>query len=144
MSFAGVEEVLDALEAALVSADTPLFDAARQSWQPVGLHPEVRSAWELRGSYRPPGGNGLALPTLPSPGVVEVDEITLRRAAYARVRSAPRVENAAEASSPPRRLVVLVLFCGLMVLGVVAWVVLTFALKLSTFAGGLFAVSGKH
>ena len=33
--FADVEAVLDALEAALVSPDTPMLDTARQSWQPV-------------------------------------------------------------------------------------------------------------
>ena len=67
MSFADVESILDALEAALVSADTPLFDAARQSWQPVAMHPEVRQAWEARARFRPPGGSALVLPTFPLP-----------------------------------------------------------------------------
>ena len=143
MSFAGVEEILDALEAALVSADTPLFDAARQSWQPVGLHPEVRSAWESRGHYRPPGSTGLALPPLPAPSAVEVDDLAIRRAAYARARSSPRFERTAEAP-PPRRFTAILLVCALMVLGVVGWVVVTFAVKVSAFAGGLFAVGGKR
>jgi hypothetical protein len=144
MGFADVEAVLDALEAALVSADTPLFDAARQSWQPVGLHPEVRSAWELRGSYRPPGSAALALPTLPAPSAVEVGDLALRRDAYARVRSAPRFENAAEAPSSQRPFVALLLFCGLMVLGVVAWVVLTFAVRLSGWASQMMTMNGRH
>ena len=59
-SFADVESILDALEAALVSSDTPLFDASRQSWQSVGLHPEVRSAWEQRERFRPPGSSRLS------------------------------------------------------------------------------------
>ena len=68
ISFADVESILDALEAGLVSsADTPLFDSARQSWQPVGLHPEVRSAWEVRERYRPPGGSQLTLPGVARP-----------------------------------------------------------------------------
>jgi hypothetical protein len=144
MSFADVEEILDALEAALVSADTPLFDAARQSWQPVALHPEVRSAWESRARYRPPGSTALALPTLPAPSAVEVDDLTLRRAAYARVRSAPRFENAEDASTRQRRFVALVLLCGLLLLAVVGWAVVTFAVRLTTFAAGLFALSGKR
>lgn len=144
MSFADVEAILDALEAALVSADTPLFDSARQSWQPVGLHPEVRSAWESRERYRPPGSTGLALPTLPAPSVVEVDDLALRRAAYARVRSATLFENAADAPSPQRRFVALVLFCGLMVLGVVGWAVVTFAVRLSGWAAQLMTMNGKR
>jgi len=58
--FADVEAVLDALEAALLQPATPIFDAARQSWQPVGLHPEIRAAWEARLHYRPPSASGLA------------------------------------------------------------------------------------
>jgi hypothetical protein len=34
-----VESVLDALEAAVVEPETLMFDAARQSWQPVARHP---------------------------------------------------------------------------------------------------------
>ena len=64
--FADVDAVLDALEAALVQPATPLFDAARQSWQPVGMHPEIRAAWEARLRYRPPAASGLGLPALPS------------------------------------------------------------------------------
>ena len=40
-----VDSVLDALEATVVGPETPMFDAARQSWQPVAAHPEVRAAW---------------------------------------------------------------------------------------------------
>ena len=58
-----VESVLDALEAAVVGPETPMFDAARQSWQPVARHPEVRAAWEVRERYRPPG-SPLELPPL--------------------------------------------------------------------------------
>jgi hypothetical protein len=45
MTFRDIEALLDALEAALVSADTPLFDTVRQSWQPVGLHTDVVSGF---------------------------------------------------------------------------------------------------
>ena len=41
-----------------------MFDAARQSWQPVARHPEVRAAWAERERYRPPG-SALELPPLP-------------------------------------------------------------------------------
>jgi len=144
MSFANVEEILDALEAGLVSADTPLFDSARQSWQPAGLHPEVRGAWESRERYRPPGGTGLALPTLPAPSVIAVDDLALRRAAYARVRIGLQFENAEDVPSPPRRFVALVLFCGLMVLGVVGWAVVTFAVRLSGWAAQMMTMNGKR
>ncbi len=64
--FADIDAVLDAIEAALVQPATPLFDAVRQSWQPVGMHPEIRAAWEARLRYRPPAASGLGLPALPS------------------------------------------------------------------------------
>lgn len=143
MTFGDVEEILDALEAALVSADTPLFDSVRQTWQPVGLHPEVRTAWASRERYRPPGSAPLSLPPLPVPGVVEVDELAGRKAAYARVRSTARVENAPEASSPHRRLVALALVCGLLVLGMVGWAVVVFAGRLGAVAGELMRLGRK-
>jgi hypothetical protein len=65
LEFADVESVLDALEAALIEPATPLFDAVRQTRQPVGLHPEVRAAWEARLRFRPPAG-ALTLPELPT------------------------------------------------------------------------------
>jgi hypothetical protein len=65
LEFSDVETVLDALEAALIEPATPLFDAIRQTRQAVGLHPEVRAAWEARLRFRPPGG-ALSLPELPS------------------------------------------------------------------------------
>ena len=79
-----VEAVLDAVEAALVGPDTPMFDAARQCWQPVARHPEVRAAWAERARFRPPG-TGLDLPPLPPERSIpaEGDESAKRRAAYA-------------------------------------------------------------
>jgi hypothetical protein len=142
--FADVESILDALEAALVSSDTPLFDASRQSWQSVGLHPEVRSAWEARERYRPPGSSPLALPPLPMPSVVEVGDLTERRAAYARIRSASRHEKGDEVPTPKRSIVALALVFGLMTLILVGWAVVSLAVRLSTFAAGMFAVSGKR
>ncbi len=60
-----VESVLDALEAALVSPETPMFDQARQSWQPVALHVEVRAGLgaacaipPARYRSRPPAASG--------------------------------------------------------------------------------------
>jgi hypothetical protein len=144
LSFADVESILDALEAALVSSETPLFDSVRQSWQPVGLHPEVRSAWEARERYRPPNGSRLTLPALPATSAVEVNEITLRRAAYARVRAVPQFENADDAPVPKRPFVAFAVACLLVLLGIVGWAVLTFAVRLSALAGGLFAINAKR
>jgi hypothetical protein len=142
--FADVESILDALEAGLVSSDTPLFDASRQSWHSVGLHPEVRSAWEERQRFRPPGSSPLALPALPAPAVVEVGDLTLRRQAYARVRAGSRQERAEEPPAPKRSIVALALVFGLMTLALVGWAVVALAVRLSAFAGGLFAVSSKR
>jgi hypothetical protein len=88
-----VESVLDALEAAVVAPETPMFDAARQSWQPVARHPEVRAAWAERARYRPPG-SALGLPPLPDEAMTldaEADEAARRRAAYAMVVRGNRI-----------------------------------------------------
>ena len=88
-----VESVLDALEAAVVGPETPMFDAARQSWQPVARHPEVRAAWAARARYRPPGST-LDLPPLPeetAPLDPDEDEAARRRAAYAMVLRGNRI-----------------------------------------------------
>jgi hypothetical protein len=102
-----VESVLDALEAAVVGPETPMFDAARQSWQPVARHPEVRVAWMERARYRPPG-SALDLPPLPdeaAPIDAEVDEAARRRAAYAMVVRGNRipVEEPPPPEPEPRR-----------------------------------------
>jgi hypothetical protein len=144
MSFADVESILDALEAALVSADTPLFDSARQSWQPLGLHPEIRSAWESRERYRPPGGSALMLPTLPAPRAVDVDEMTLRRAAYSRVRDRADAVRVDEVPVRKRRLIAAGWFVAVLLLAVVGWIVVTFAVRLGQFAGEMITVSGKR
>ena len=92
--FADVEAVLDALEAALVQPATPLFDRVRQSWQPAGLHPEIRAAWEARLRYRPPAAAGCALPELPSMTALarslpdDADERERAGTAFARMRAA--------------------------------------------------------
>ena len=96
-----VESVLDALEATVVGPETPMFDAARQSWQPVARHPEVRAAWSERARYRPPGP-ALDLPPLPeetAPVVDEADDAGRRRAAYAMVLRGNRIP--VEDPTPP-------------------------------------------
>lgn len=88
-----VESVLDALEAAVVGPETPMFDSARQSWQPVARHPEVRAAWVERARYRPPG-SAFDLPPLPdetAPLDAEADEAARRRAAYSMVVRGNRI-----------------------------------------------------
>jgi hypothetical protein len=113
-----VEAVLDALEAALVTPDTPMFDAARQSWQPVARHQEVREAWAERMKFRPPG-TGLDLPPLPEEGAhAEGDESATRRAAYALVLRGNRVplEEPVPAEPRPRRSIAAGLLLVLVVL----------------------------
>jgi hypothetical protein len=121
-----VESVLDALEAAVVEPETLMFDAARQSWQPVARHPEVRAAWAERARYRPPH-SGLDLPTLPEEqSAVESGEAARRREAYAMVVRGNRlpIEDPMPPEPKPRRsiaaglvlVVVLLLLVGLSVL----------------------------
>ncbi len=100
-----VESVLDALEAAVVGPETPMFDAARQSWQPVARHPEVRAAWSERVRYRPPG-SALDLPPLPeetAPVDAEADEAARRRAAYAMVVRGNRIPVEEPPPSEPKQ-----------------------------------------
>jgi hypothetical protein len=144
LEFADAEAVLDALEAALVQPATPLFDAARQSWQPLGLHAEIRAAWEHRLRYRPQTP-GLSLPALPSVTALvrslpdDVDELERRREAFARVR-APRVPPRPP-PHPPRdrshRFAAAGIAWALVVLAVVGWAVVTFAARLSDFAASV-------
>jgi hypothetical protein len=140
--FADVDAVLDALEAALVQATTPLFDAARQSWQPVGMHPEIRAAWEARLRYHPPAASGLGLPALPSMTALarslpdEAAERDERRDAFARMRAPVPVEVRSHDKGDPRepRFAAVGLMWALVVLAVVGWALVTFATRLSEFA----------
>jgi hypothetical protein len=141
--FADVDAVLDGLEAALLRPATPIFDAARQSWQPVGLHPEIRAAWETRLRYRPPSDGGLALPELPSMTAIarslpedDADERASRREAYARVKTkVPTVVGTLGDDRAPRFAAVGLVW-ALLLLAVVGWVVVTFASRLSELAAG--------
>jgi hypothetical protein len=144
LEFADAEAVLDALEAALVQPATPLFDSARQSWQPLGLHAEIRAAWEHRLRYRPQTP-GLGLPTLPSVTALvrslpaDVDELERRREAFARIR-APRLPPRTPPHPPrdrSRRFATAGIVWVLLVLAVVGWAVVTFAARLSDFAASV-------
>lgn len=144
LEFADVEAVLDALEAALVQPATALFDAARQSWQPLGLHSEIRAAWEHRLRYRP-ATPGLGLPPLPSVTALvrslpqDDDERERRRAAFARVRAGtlpPGPAVSPPGGRPPRYAAIGVAW-ALVLLAVVGWAVVTFASRLSSFAAGV-------
>jgi len=126
-----VAAVLDALEAAVVTMETPVFDAARQSWQPVGRHPEVRAAWAERARYLPPGAGRAALPPEPTD---EPDEPALRRQAWEMVKRGNRVplaEPVVEVGERRRGIGALAL-AGLMLLVVLlGWGLLSLAGELS-------------
>jgi hypothetical protein len=133
-----VEAVLDALEAALVTPDTPMLDLVRQSWQPVAQHPEVRSAWKERARFRPPG-TGLDLPPLPpeaarGPG----DEAAMRRAAYAMVIRGNRIpiEEPVPPEPRPRRSIAAALV-------LIAVIVLLVGLSVVEIAGSLVRVAAR-
>jgi hypothetical protein len=147
--FADIDAVLDAIEAALVQPATPLFDAVRQSWQPVGMHPEIRAAWEARLRYRPPAASGLGLPALPSMTALarslpdEAAERELRRDAFARVRAALPVEVGTHQKGDPReRFAAVGLMWALVVLAVVGWALVNFATRLSELAARAVGVPG--
>jgi len=149
--FADVDAVLDALEAALVQATTPLFDAARQSWQPVGMHPEIRAAWEARLRYRPPAASGLGLPALPSMTALarslpdEAAERDQRRDAFARIRTALPAEVGSHEKGDPRepRFAAVGLMWALVVLAVVGWALVTFATRLSELAAAAASITSR-
>jgi hypothetical protein len=133
-----VEAVLDALEAALVAPDTPMFDAARQNWQPVARHPEVREAWAKRAKFRPPG-TGLDLPPLPEEEASgETDESARRRAAYALVLRGNRIPVAdpMPEEPKPRRSIAAALLLVLAVL-------LLVGLSVVELAGSLVRVAAR-
>jgi hypothetical protein len=133
-----VEAVLDALEAALVAPDTPMFDAARQSWQPLARHQEVRAAWAERAKFRPPG-SGLDLPPLPDEEMHGVsDETSMRQAAYALVIRGNRipVEEPVPAEPKPVRSIAAGLILVLVVL-------LLVGLSVVELAGSLVRVASR-
>ncbi len=126
-----LEALLDALESALVTPETPVFDTARQIWQPVGRHPEVRAAWAERARYLPPGTHRPELPR-PESDPDQITEQEQRRQAWEMVRRhrhppLPRRPRA------PMLGVVLVL----LLLGLLAWGVLALAGGLSRVAGAV-------
>ena len=133
-----VESVLDALEAAVLGPDTPMFDAARQSWQPVARHAEVRAAWVERAKFRP-RGSGLDLPPLPEEEPrVEGDDAARRRAAYALVVRGNRlpVEEPVPDEPKPRRSIA----AGIMLVVVILLLV---GLSVVELAGSLVRVAAR-
>jgi hypothetical protein len=147
--FGDIEAVLDALEAALVQPATPIFDAVRQSWQPVGLHPEIRAAWEHRLRYRPPAPAGLGLPELPSVTALvrslpdDEGEREARRDAFARMRLPGATATRTPPGAKTPRFAALGVLWAVALLGVVGWVILTFATRLSQFAADLVGVTPR-
>jgi hypothetical protein len=135
--FADVDSVLDALEAGLVQA--------------VGMHPEIRAAWEARLRFCPPAAAGLGLPALPSMTALarslpdEDAERERRRDAFARVRAALPVEvgsHEKDGRREPRFAAVGVMW-ALVVLAVAGWAVLFFASRLSELAARAIGIVAR-
>jgi hypothetical protein len=126
-----VAAVLDAIEAAVVTMDTPVFDAARQTWQPLGRHPEVRAAWAERARYLPPDAGRVTLPADPAE---EPDEPELRRQAWEMVRRGNRVplpEPVAVVGEHRRGKGILVLVSLLLLVVLLGWGLVSLAGELS-------------
>lgn len=140
LDFPDVASVLDAREAALLSADTPMLDTARQTWQSVAAHPEVRAAWIERDRFRPAAGNGLALPELPAMAAVAGgahQEAILRRQAYAGMRHSPVREETPPQAAPRSgwsRAATLALVAAVVLLGLIGWSVVMLAARLTAVA----------
>jgi hypothetical protein len=121
-----VAAVLDALEAAAVTPETPMFDTVRQSWQPVGRHPEVRAAWAERARCLPPGAGRPDRPDEEPDGPAEEE---LRRRAWELVKRGNRLPLA-EPAAPERSrrgMVVLAVAALALVVMLLGWGVLTLA-----------------
>ncbi len=132
--FDDAESVLDALQSALVAPDTPMLDTVRQTWQPVGQHPEIVAAWAARTRYGRSETSGLTLPELPSqPAETKPDdELNQRRLAFARLRAGlPALPRAAK----PRvhRLAVVGVIWAVLTLALIGWGVLAFASRLTRY-----------
>jgi hypothetical protein len=138
--FADVDAVLDALEATLVQPATPLFDAARQSWQPTGLHPEVRAAWEARLRFRPPSTSGLELPALPS---VTALVRSLPDPAPPRLLVEPAPVGGTRAG-PGRPFAALGILWAMLVLAAVGWAVVVLASRLADLAAKAAGAAGRQ
>jgi hypothetical protein len=142
--FEDVEALLDGLEAALVSPDTPLFDAVRQSWQPVATHAEVRAAWDARLRYRPPNSVGLTLPELPPERAVVEEELARRREAFAVVRAGRAAIPAghADQSAGRPRIAIAGTVWVLLLLLLLAWGLIAFAERLANLAARAAGLDG--
>jgi hypothetical protein len=124
-----LEALLDALESALVTPETPVFDAVRQSWQPAGRHPEVRAAWAERARYLPPGVHRPQLPPPPREDPKEPSEQQQRRQAWEMMKQGHRPSRR-RPRAPMVGVTVVILLLVLMAWGIVA------------LAGGLSRVAG--
>jgi hypothetical protein len=132
--FDDAESVLDALEAALVSPETPMLDTVRQTWQPVAQHPEIVAAWAARTRYGRPATPGLTLPELPTrnPEPQLDDELKQRQLAFARLRAGlPALPQAARPRA--HRLAIVGVIWVLVTLALIGWGVLAFASRLASY-----------
>lgn len=136
LEFADVEAVLDALEAALIEPATPLFDAVRQTRQAVGLHPEVRAAWEARLRFRPPAGT-LTLPELPTITALvrSLPPATWRVVPPGDLVSRP-VSSTGDRRPGGRRALLATLFAAAVLLLALGWVVMAVAGRVTNLAAG--------
>jgi hypothetical protein len=62
--WSAIGDLLDALETGAVLPDDFVFDAIRQSWQPIRSHTEIAAAWRERMRFRPADA---PLPFVPPP-----------------------------------------------------------------------------
>jgi hypothetical protein len=132
--FDDAESVLDALEAALVTPDTPMLDTVRQTWQPVAQHPEIVAAWAARTRFGRPQTPGLTLPEIPEKTAETRldDELSQRRLAFARLRAGlPALSR--ETKPRVQRLAVIGVIWAVLTLALIGWGVVAFASRLTRY-----------
>jgi hypothetical protein len=147
-----LDAVLDALEDGRLAGDDYLFDAVRQSWQPIGRHPEVAAGWSERMRFRPPAErreldaverHPAAFPALSPEGITPTGtpavsrDLAARAALLRRERDLPMPPGPAAVPAAPAAVGVWMIWLGaaslLLALGFVAWGVLRLAGGLAAF-----------
>jgi hypothetical protein len=147
-----LDAVLDALEDGRLAGDDYLYDAVRQSWQPIRRCPEVAAGWSERMRFRPPAERReldaverlpAAFPALSPKGVTPTGtpavsrNLAARAALLRRERDLPMPRAASPAAAGAAAAGVWMIWLGaaslLLALGMVAWGVLR-------LAGGLAAL----
>ena len=145
LAFVDVDAILDALEAALVSARHALVRCRPAELATLGHAPGSARRLGIAGTLSAagfPGHGASALAAIVREVGSDDEDRAVRRSAYARVRGAAQFESAARCSDHAAAV------CwrrpspaALLVLAFMGWIVVAFAIKLNAIAGAVFAAN---